>query len=162
AGERRVGDERHGGGDLAELLAEVIARDEDVRRQLGIAHEPRVARDDHPALEPRARDQPPSMQVRAVCDVVPEDPEPAGEPPEHRVHRKVDGCHGTVESSPVASVCNGFVSSARTAANGSGAPRTAPTMREIASPTSASDGARRSNVPRSVSYASMPSRRALL
>src|SRR5439155_18256551 len=66
APEERHAPERDRGGDLAELLAEVVAGHEDVRRQLRIALEARVARQDEPPLLPRAAHQRPAREVRAV------------------------------------------------------------------------------------------------
>src|SRR5206468_527919 len=78
------------GGDLAELLAEVVAGHEEVRRQLRIALETRVARQDEPPLLPRAAHQRPAREVRPVGDVMPQDPEPAREPAEHPVDREAN------------------------------------------------------------------------
>src|SRR5439155_18449562 len=83
--EQRRTAERHGGGHLPELLAEVIALDEQMTRQMGIPQEPRVAGQQETALTARALDQRAVAQVAPVGDVVAEDAKPAGEPAEHPV-----------------------------------------------------------------------------
>src|SRR5436309_12833652 len=63
APEERASAQRHRRRDLAELQAEVIARDEDVGWEMGIAQELRVAREEQPAFAARAVDQRPPGEM---------------------------------------------------------------------------------------------------
>src|SRR5438552_2140136 len=54
APEERPAAERNGCRDLAELRPEIVARDEDVGREVGIAEEVRVPREEQSVLAPRA------------------------------------------------------------------------------------------------------------
>lgn len=86
--------ERHPRGDLAKLVAEPIAPHDDVRRQLRIAWQPAVARQEEAAFAAGAGDEPPAAEMRAVGDVVSEHPQPAGEPTEHAVDCEAGGLAG--------------------------------------------------------------------
>ena len=76
------------GRHLPELLAEVVAGDEEMRRQIGVAHQAGVARQQQAMLAAGTLRQRPAAQVRAVGDVVAEDAQPAGKPAEHLVDRE--------------------------------------------------------------------------
>src|SRR5262245_21597685 len=65
--------ERERRPNLPQLLAEIVAGEEEMGWQLGIADEARVARQEDPALAASAHHQRAPTQVRAVGHVVTED-----------------------------------------------------------------------------------------
>src|SRR2546428_181818 len=94
APEERPAAERDGCRDLAELRPEIVVRDEDVGRELGVAEETRVPREEQSVLAPRAGDERPSDQMGPVGHVVAQDPEPAREPPHRPIDRKATAVAG--------------------------------------------------------------------
>src|SRR5262249_4551469 len=88
AAAEKVAAEPDGARHLPELLAEVVAGHEEARRELRMARQARVPREQETALPPGAIDQGAPAQVRPVGHVVPEDAQPARQPAEHLVDRE--------------------------------------------------------------------------
>ena len=75
--------------NLAQLVAPVVAHDEEVVIPCPAAADQQgIAGQDQPPLLPRPYNQPGIVQRRGVGDVTADDPEPAGQLPEHRIGEK--------------------------------------------------------------------------
>jgi hypothetical protein len=79
-----------GRNDLTELLAEVVAFDEQQRRRRMLAQQLAVTRENDPPLAARVPDQCSSCQVRPAGCVMADKAEPDGEAAEHTIDRKLE------------------------------------------------------------------------
>jgi hypothetical protein len=79
--------------DLMQLFTEVVAGDEDDGEPGGGARHAVVSGQYRPAFGPGLSYQAAPGQVRTIGGVLPDQPQPGGEPTEHRVYREAGGTH---------------------------------------------------------------------
>lgn len=82
--------------DLTELLADVVALDEDERQIACGAQQLVVAREDRPLFGAGQAHETPPREMRTKGRVLPNDSQPGGEPAEHLVYGEMLGGHSVV------------------------------------------------------------------
>ena len=77
----------------------MIAFNEQVRHAAEVTQQPVVTRKDRPAFGPRVPQQGQSGEMRTVCGILADQPEPGGEAAEHPIDREAMDSHGSAASS---------------------------------------------------------------